>query len=290
MCETMTRETRETIGLAPTPSSTETCASLALALPCPAPFGTCLSIYSCLCLSSFTPPFPSDARLGLFDFPFFRRLAWLGLVLLCLVSVSRIDSFEKGVRIPDTESLQQCATRILPLWRSIVPRLHDGETVLIVGHANSIRALVMLIDGGVITDAQLREISIPSAVPLIYDFESISSADLASRARDRGRARASASTSIVDDGCGGGPVGAGEPAGVGSAALKLKHLCVKGTPSPLGMRGRYLVSKDLLSLLDHKEPTSGLPTVQRRYNHSCHKHLVLHIKTPQTSDRFHHHT
>jgi len=145
--------------------------------------------------------------------------------------------------MPDTESLQQCASRIMPLWRSIASRLHDGETVLIVAHANSIRSLLKHIDGDVMTDAQLMKISIPTAIPLIYDFESVASSGTTTT-----------TTGIVDDGCDGGRDG--------GPAVAQKDLRVKGVPTLLGMRGRYLASKDLLTLLDHKVPTSGLPKVR----------------------------
>ena len=84
-------------------------------------------------------------------------------------SVRRI---EKGVSVPLTESLRDCFCRISPLWSfGVVPRLLRGETVLIVAHANSIRALIYHIDGDIMTLDNLRDVKIPSAVPLVYDFE-----------------------------------------------------------------------------------------------------------------------
>jgi bisphosphoglycerate-dependent phosphoglycerate mutase family 1 len=84
---------------------------------------------------------------------------------------SNTISTEKGVQAPRTESLADCARRILPLWNfGVVPRLLKGETVLIVAHANSIRSMLKHLDGELALES-LRRISIPSAVPLVYDFQ-----------------------------------------------------------------------------------------------------------------------
>ena len=77
---------------------------------------------------------------------------------------------EKDEEMPLTESLQDCCNRVLPLWReAILPRVRASETVLIVAHANSIRAVVKYIDE--ISNENVRKINIPSAIPLVYDFE-----------------------------------------------------------------------------------------------------------------------
>ena len=77
-----------------------------------------------------------------------------------------------GVTVPLTESLQDCFCRISPLWTfGVVPRLLRGETVLVVAHANSIRALIKHIDGDTMSLDNVRDVTIPSAIPLIYDFE-----------------------------------------------------------------------------------------------------------------------
>ena len=79
---------------------------------------------------------------------------------------------EKDAQMPLTESLEQCCNRVLPLWIEVIqPRLFKGETILIVAHANSIRSIVKHIDHDTITNENVRKINIPSAIPLIYDFE-----------------------------------------------------------------------------------------------------------------------
>jgi 2,3-bisphosphoglycerate-dependent phosphoglycerate mutase len=50
-----------------------------------------------------------------------------------------------------------------------VPDLARGETVLIVAHGNSLRALVKHLDG--ISDAAIAELNIPTGIPLLYQLD-----------------------------------------------------------------------------------------------------------------------
>lgn len=76
---------------------------------------------------------------------------------------------DKLADIPTAESLQDCALRVLPLWKQhILPRLVLGETVLIVAHSNTIRSMVKHIDN--LDPVNVRHVTIPSAVPLLYSF------------------------------------------------------------------------------------------------------------------------
>jgi len=50
-----------------------------------------------------------------------------------------------------------------------VPGLSRGETVLIVAHGNSLRALVKHLDG--ISDAAIAELNIPTGIPLLYELD-----------------------------------------------------------------------------------------------------------------------
>jgi 2,3-bisphosphoglycerate-dependent phosphoglycerate mutase len=71
---------------------------------------------------------------------------------------------------PGTESLKQCQDRVLYFWQNtIAPRVRSGEKVLIVAHANTIRALVKAIDG--ISDEQIHHLRIPNGIPLIYTLD-----------------------------------------------------------------------------------------------------------------------
>lgn len=73
--------------------------------------------------------------------------------------------------IPDSESLKDTEARILPCWHGrIAPAVRLGQTVLIAGHGNSLRALVKHLDK--ITDDDIVDLSIPAGVPLVYEFDS----------------------------------------------------------------------------------------------------------------------
>jgi len=69
-----------------------------------------------------------------------------------------------------TESLALCVDRVLPYWYdAICPAVLSGKNVLIVAHGNSIRSLVKHIDN--ISDTDIMGVNIPTAVPLIYEFD-----------------------------------------------------------------------------------------------------------------------
>mmetsp|Transcript_37967 Transcript_37967/g.88344 ORF Transcript_37967/g.88344 Transcript_37967/m.88344 type:complete len:294 (+) Transcript_37967:90-971(+) len=71
--------------------------------------------------------------------------------------------------MPRCESLCDCAWRFLPLWtESIAPRLRRGESVLVVAHANTIRSALYYLDPVRVKKDNLKEVKIPSAVPLVY--------------------------------------------------------------------------------------------------------------------------
>ena len=58
----------------------------------------------------------------------------------------------------------------MPYWdKSIVPALKRGKTVLVAAHGNSIRGLLKNLDG--ISDDEIAEIEIPTAVPLVYQLD-----------------------------------------------------------------------------------------------------------------------
>ena len=71
---------------------------------------------------------------------------------------------------PRTECLKDVVGRMLPYWYdAVVPELGRGETVLIVAHGNSLRALVKHLDG--ISDAAIAELNIPTGIPLPYQLD-----------------------------------------------------------------------------------------------------------------------
>jgi 2,3-bisphosphoglycerate-dependent phosphoglycerate mutase len=68
---------------------------------------------------------------------------------------------------PGGESLKDTADRVIPYWESaILPRLRDGENVLVAAHGNSLRALVMHLDG--LSHDEVLRLEIPTGVPILY--------------------------------------------------------------------------------------------------------------------------
>jgi len=116
-----------------------------------------------------------------------------------LVETEKVE--EHDAVIPLTESLEDTANRVFVLWReSILPRLVASENVLVVGHSNTIRAMVKQIDN--LSETSIVDVVIPSAIPLVYNFAQDSNGDVT----------------------------------------------ILGRQSPLGMRGRFVVTKELLEL------------------------------------------
>ncbi len=68
---------------------------------------------------------------------------------------------------PGGESLRDTAARVLPFFdKRIMPELLKGKNVVVVAHGNSLRALVMHLDG--LSHEELLELNIGTGVPLIY--------------------------------------------------------------------------------------------------------------------------
>ena len=72
--------------------------------------------------------------------------------------------------LPGSECLKDVVARVLPYWYdAIVPQLRAGWTVLVVAHGNSLRALVMHLEG--ISSAAIAELNIPTGAPRRYRFD-----------------------------------------------------------------------------------------------------------------------
>jgi len=75
-----------------------------------------------------------------------------------------------GKELPATECLKDVVARMMPYWQeSIIPDLKAGKRVLVTAHGNSLRALVMHLDG--ISEADIVEINIPTGIPLLYNLD-----------------------------------------------------------------------------------------------------------------------
>jgi len=74
-----------------------------------------------------------------------------------------------GKELPATECLKDVVARMMPYWQeSIIPDLKAGKRVLVTAHGNSLRALVMHLDG--ISEADIAELNIPTGIPLLYNL------------------------------------------------------------------------------------------------------------------------
>ena len=60
--------------------------------------------------------------------------------------------------------------RFVPYWKAkILPAMQRGERIIIVAHGNSLRALVKHLDG--MGDKEIVALNIPTALPLVYEFD-----------------------------------------------------------------------------------------------------------------------
>jgi 2,3-bisphosphoglycerate-dependent phosphoglycerate mutase len=72
--------------------------------------------------------------------------------------------------LPATECLKDTVARVLPFWNDhIVPAIRAGNRVLIAAHGNSLRALVMYLDG--MSEEAIVKLNIPTAQPLVYELD-----------------------------------------------------------------------------------------------------------------------
>mgnify|MGYP000011668278 FL=1 len=70
---------------------------------------------------------------------------------------------------PDGESLKTCAERTIPcLEECIIPDLESGKNVLVAAHGNSLRSIVMYIEG--LSEDEVLLLELPTGVPRSYEF------------------------------------------------------------------------------------------------------------------------
>ena len=71
---------------------------------------------------------------------------------------------------PEGESLKDTAARTLPYFTTrILPRVKAGETVLVVAHGNSLRAIVMELDG--LSKEDVLQLNLETGAPIIYQID-----------------------------------------------------------------------------------------------------------------------
>ncbi|GIX27843.1 MAG: 2,3-bisphosphoglycerate-dependent phosphoglycerate mutase [Burkholderiales bacterium] len=72
--------------------------------------------------------------------------------------------------LPLTESLKDTVARFVPYWTgAIAPAVRQGSRVLIVGHGNSLRALIKYLDR--VSDQDIVGLNIPTGIPLVYELD-----------------------------------------------------------------------------------------------------------------------
>ena len=71
--------------------------------------------------------------------------------------------------LPRSESLSDCQKRLLPYWHEVLaPRILAGRRLLIASHGNTLRSLVMHLEG--IDPVAIEKVEIPPGIPFICRF------------------------------------------------------------------------------------------------------------------------
>ena len=71
--------------------------------------------------------------------------------------------------LPISESLKDTLIRVKPLWlNQILPKIKKGESILVVAHGNSLRAIVKMIKD--LSNKEVLKLNIPTGVPYVFHF------------------------------------------------------------------------------------------------------------------------
>jgi 2,3-bisphosphoglycerate-dependent phosphoglycerate mutase len=71
---------------------------------------------------------------------------------------------------PGGESLKDTGARVLPYYEAeILPLIKAGKNILIAAHGNSLRSLVMRLEG--LSSAEILDVNIDTGVPYIYHMD-----------------------------------------------------------------------------------------------------------------------
>jgi len=70
---------------------------------------------------------------------------------------------------PNGESLELTAERTLPyLEQSIIPSLQSGKNVFVAAHGNSLRSIIMSLEG--LSREQVLSLEVPTGSPIVYEY------------------------------------------------------------------------------------------------------------------------
>jgi 2,3-bisphosphoglycerate-dependent phosphoglycerate mutase len=73
--------------------------------------------------------------------------------------------------LPSGESLKDTVARFLPLWNDKISKdIMSGKKILIAAHGNSLRSLMMHLEG--LTPTEIMEVNMPTGIPLVYKLDS----------------------------------------------------------------------------------------------------------------------
>ena len=68
------------------------------------------------------------------------------------------------------ESLKDTCNRTIPYFKkNILPKLHDGENVIITAHGNSLRSITMHVEG--LSEEAIVNVEITTGIPIVYEYE-----------------------------------------------------------------------------------------------------------------------
>jgi len=71
---------------------------------------------------------------------------------------------------PGGETLQMTAARSIPYFeQTILPCLERGQHVFVAAHGNSLRAIIMKLDG--LNSQEVVQLEVPTGLPIIYQYE-----------------------------------------------------------------------------------------------------------------------
>lgn len=70
---------------------------------------------------------------------------------------------------PNGESLEMTAARTIPYFSEVIlPSLRSGNNIFVAAHGNSLRSIIMHIDG--LSREQVLSLEVPTGVPIVYDL------------------------------------------------------------------------------------------------------------------------
>ena len=91
-------------------------------------------------------------------------------LLHCYIIPTRRFAPRPIPQIPLAESLKDTRARTAVFWdETVVPSLKEGKTILIVGHENNLRSMIMRLEN--IDPKDVINLSLPRAVPLAYKLD-----------------------------------------------------------------------------------------------------------------------